>query len=158
MVPRSSAVARIDGVNSPAFQQNVPLRKFIRKILRRKCVDGCSLTLNTGVPSHPEYLQTLQALFFINVTTVYVGCPSSAFSFVRNMMTFDLPYMPAEDGSYELSINESPPLHFASRGAALFYAVKLASQRQQQGIDYAINVEGGDGKWRLFRGLSRLSA
>lgn len=74
------------------------------------------------------------------------------------MMTLDLPYAPAEDGSYELSINESPPLHFASRGAALFYAVKLANQRQRQGLDYAINLEGGDGKWRLFQGLMRLSA
>ena len=53
------------------------------------------------------------------------------------MMTFDLFHAPAEDGSYELSINESPPLHFASPGA---------------GLDYAINIEGGDGRWRLFEG------
>lgn len=70
-----------------------------------------------------------------------------------DMMTFDLYNAPAEDGMYALSINESPPLHFASRGAALRYAVKLANQRIQQGLDYAINVEGGDGKWRLFHGL-----
>ncbi|MEL1264308.1 hypothetical protein [Pseudoxanthomonas putridarboris] len=69
------------------------------------------------------------------------------------MMTFDLYNAPAEDGTYSLSINESPPLHFNSRGAALRYAVKLANQRIQQGLDYAINVEGGDGKWRLFHGL-----
>jgi len=68
------------------------------------------------------------------------------------MMTFDLFHAPAEDGSYELSINESPPLHFASPGAALGYAVKLANQRHQQGLDYAINIEGGDGRWRLFEG------
>ena len=96
--------------------------------------------------------------FFIGITSVYVACRGKCCFPHRIMMTFDLPYTPAEDGSYELSINESPPLHFASRGAALFYAVKLATQRQQQGIDYAINVEGGDGKWRLFRGLARLSA
>jgi len=68
------------------------------------------------------------------------------------MMTFDLFHAPAQDGLYALSINESPPLHFASRGAALSYAVKLATQRQQQGLDYAINIEGGDGRWRLFEG------
>lgn len=68
------------------------------------------------------------------------------------MMTFDLFHAPAQDGLYALSINESPPLHFASRGAALTYAVKLATQRQQQGLDYAINIEGGDGRWRLFEG------
>ena len=34
------------------------------------------------------------------------------------MMTFDLFHAPAQDGLYALSINESPPLHFASRGAA----------------------------------------
>ena len=53
------------------------------------------------------------------------------------MMTFDLFHDAADDGSYELSINESAPLHFASRGAAL---------------GYAINIEGGDGRWRLFNG------
>ena len=68
------------------------------------------------------------------------------------MMTFDLFHAPAQDGRYALSINESPPLHFAGRGAALSYAVKLATQRQQQGLDYAINIEGGDGRWRLFEG------
>ena len=68
------------------------------------------------------------------------------------MMTFDLFNTPAEDGTYELSINESPPLRFDSRGAALGYAVKLANQRHQQGLDYAINIEGGDGRWRLFNG------
>ena len=69
------------------------------------------------------------------------------------MMTFDLYNAPADDGTFELSINESPPLRFNSRGAALGYAVKLANQRIHQGLDYAINVEGGDGKWRLFHGL-----
>ncbi|WP_296282384.1 hypothetical protein [Pseudoxanthomonas sp.] len=68
------------------------------------------------------------------------------------MMTFDLFHAPADDGSYELSINESPPLHFSSPGAALGYAVKLANQRHQQGLEYAINIEGGDGRWRLFEG------
>ncbi|KRA50552.1 hypothetical protein [Pseudoxanthomonas sp. Root630] len=68
------------------------------------------------------------------------------------MMTFDLYNAPTEDGTYELSINESPPLRFASPGAALGYAVKLANQRHQQGLDYAINIEGGDGRWRLFNG------
>nr|WP_298127077.1 hypothetical protein [uncultured Pseudoxanthomonas sp.] len=68
------------------------------------------------------------------------------------MMTFDLFHDAADDGSYELSINESAPLHFASRGAALGYAVRLANQRHQQGLDYAINIEGGDGRWRLFNG------
>lgn len=69
------------------------------------------------------------------------------------MMTFDLFNAPADDGTFALSINESPPLRFHSRGAALGYAVKLANQRVQQGLEYAINVEGGDGKWRLFHGL-----
>lgn len=69
------------------------------------------------------------------------------------MMTFDLFHAPTEEGAYALSINESPPLLFQSRGAALRYALKLATQRQRQGLDSAINVEGGDGKWRLFRGL-----
>jgi len=68
------------------------------------------------------------------------------------MMTFDLFHTPADDGSYELSINESPPLHFTTPGAALGYAVRLANQRHQQGLDYAINIEGGDGRWRLFEG------
>jgi hypothetical protein len=72
------------------------------------------------------------------------------------MMTFDLFHTPADDGSYELSINESPPLHFSTPGAALGYAVKLANQRHQQGLDYAINIEGGDGRWRLFEGWRRL--
>lgn len=69
------------------------------------------------------------------------------------MMTFDLFNTPTEDGTFALSINESPPLRFPTRGAALRYAVKLAMQRQQQGLEYAINVEGGDGKWRLFNGM-----
>jgi len=68
------------------------------------------------------------------------------------MMTFDLFHAAAADGTYALSINESPPLHFASRGAALRYAVQLANQRHRQGLDYAINIEGGDGRWRLFNG------
>lgn len=68
------------------------------------------------------------------------------------MMTFDLFHAAGADGTYALSINESPPLHFASRGAALRYAVKLANQRHRQGLDYAINIEGGDGRWRLFNG------
>lgn len=68
------------------------------------------------------------------------------------MMTFDLFHTPADDGSFALSINESPPLHFDTRGAALGYAVRLAHQRHRQGHDYAINIEGGDGRWRLFEG------
>ncbi|KRG71100.1 hypothetical protein [Pseudoxanthomonas dokdonensis] len=73
-------------------------------------------------------------------------------------MTFDLPHLPAADGTYQLSINESAPLHFPTPGAALSYAVKLAQQREQQGLGYAINVEGGDGKWRLFQGMMRRTA
>lgn len=76
----------------------------------------------------------------------------------RTMMTLDLPHSPGHDGSFLLSINESAPLHFPSRISALAYASKLAWQREQQGLDYAINVEGGDGKWRLFRGVRRLRA
>lgn len=74
------------------------------------------------------------------------------------MMTFDIPHSPGNDGSFLLSINESEPLHFQSRLDALSYANQLARQREQQGLDYAINVEGGDGKWRLFHRLSRLNA
>ena len=73
------------------------------------------------------------------------------------MMTFDLFHAAGDDGTYALSINESPPLHFASRDAALRYAVNLASQCHGQGLDYAINIEGGDGRWRVFNGW-RLSA
>jgi hypothetical protein len=72
------------------------------------------------------------------------------------MMTFDLPFAPDTQGAFALSINESPPLRFSSRGAALSYAVRLANQRIAQGLDYAINVEGGDGKWRLFQGMTQL--
>jgi len=71
---------------------------------------------------------------------------------IAAMMTFDVFHAPARDGTFELSINESPSLRFPSRGAALGYAVKLAVQRQRQGLDYAINIEGGDGKWRLLDG------
>jgi len=74
------------------------------------------------------------------------------------MMTFDLPYCPDEEGTYPLSINESPPLRFSSRRAALTYAVKLATQGAQQGHEYAINMEGGDGKWRLFQGQIAMRA
>lgn len=74
------------------------------------------------------------------------------------MMMFDLPYAPDEEGAYPLSINESPPLRFSSRQAALSYAVKLANQRADHGKDYAINLEGGDGKWRLFQGRARMRA
>ncbi len=73
------------------------------------------------------------------------------------MMTFDIPHAPGNDGSFLLSINESEPLHFPSRTEALAYANQLANQREQQGLDYAINVEGGDGKWRLFHRMSRLN-
>lgn len=68
------------------------------------------------------------------------------------MMTFDLFHAPVQDGTYALSINECPPLYFPTRDAALLYAVKLARQHRRQGVDYAINVEGGDGKWRLLNG------
>lgn len=74
------------------------------------------------------------------------------------MMTFDLPHKPGNDGSFLLSINESEPLHFSSRVEALNYANRLASQREQQGQDVAINVEGGDGKWRLFHHMGRVNA
>lgn len=74
------------------------------------------------------------------------------------MMTLDIPHAPGNDGSFLLSVNESAPLHFPSRAAALAYANQLARQREQQGLDYAINVEGGDGKWRLFHRMGRLSA
>lgn len=72
------------------------------------------------------------------------------------MMTFDLPYAPDSHDAFLLSINEAPPLRFPSRGAALTYAIRLANQRIAQGLDYAINVEGGDGKWRVFQGVGHL--
>ena len=72
------------------------------------------------------------------------------------MMIFDLPYASDSQGTFSLSINESPPLRFPSRGAALTYAIRLANQRIAQGLDYAINVEGGDGKWRVFQGVGHL--
>lgn len=74
------------------------------------------------------------------------------------MMTFDLPHTPCLDGSFLLSINESEPLHFTSRLEALSYANQLATQREQQGLDFAINVEGGDGKWRLFHRVTRINS
>ncbi len=73
------------------------------------------------------------------------------------MMTFDLFHAAADDGTFALSINESPPLQFASRVMALRYAVSLANQRHQHGLDYAINIEGGDGRWRLVNSSWRLS-
>ena len=76
---------------------------------------------------------------------------------LMHMMTFDIPHMPGHDGSFLLSINESEPLHFPSRLEALNYANRLARQREQMGLDYAINVEGGDGKWRLFHSQSRIN-
>ncbi len=74
------------------------------------------------------------------------------------MMTLDLPFLPDPEGHFLLSINESPALQFNTASDALSYAVRLAQQREQQGLAYAINVEGGDGKWRIFQGLARQSA
>ncbi len=66
------------------------------------------------------------------------------------MILFDLPLEPDADGRYILLRNHDVTLPFATHRDALAHAVAEAAQRTALGLPTAINVEGGDGIWRLI--------
>jgi len=66
------------------------------------------------------------------------------------MMIFDLPLDPVEEGVYVLLVNQSASLHFPDRQSAMAHAVAAARQRSISGLQSALNIEGGDGRWRVF--------
>lgn len=67
------------------------------------------------------------------------------------MTLFDLPLEPGEDGRYVLLENHDTVLRFATRRDALGHAMAEAAARTAQGLPTSINVEGGDGIWRLVQ-------
>lgn len=65
------------------------------------------------------------------------------------MTLFDLPLDPLEDGRHALFVNHDTILSFSTRHDALAYAFAEAAERSSSGLATSINVEGGDGVWRL---------
>lgn len=65
------------------------------------------------------------------------------------MTLFDLPLDPLDDGRHALIVNHDTILAFPTRRDALAYAFAGAAERSLQGLATSINVEGGDGVWRL---------
>jgi len=65
------------------------------------------------------------------------------------MMLFDLPLEMLEDGLHALIVNHDTILTFPTRRDALAYAFAGAAERSLQRLATSINVEGGDGAWRL---------
>jgi hypothetical protein len=65
------------------------------------------------------------------------------------MTIFDIPYAPLHQGKWSVEVSNDGHSEFKSRQDALRFAVS-AALRSHKGSDALINVEGVDGRWRMF--------
>ncbi len=74
------------------------------------------------------------------------------------MIIFDIPYAPEPSGGWIVHASNDLHAEFRSRTDALRYAIDAALHEEQRGDTSAINIEGADGRWRMFdpnaKGLS----
>lgn len=68
------------------------------------------------------------------------------------MTLFDLPLQPLDDGRYVVLVNHEAVPGFDTRTQALAHAVAQAAELAERGLASAIHIEGGDGRWRTYRG------
>ena len=74
------------------------------------------------------------------------------------MIIFDIPYAPEPSGGWLVQASNHLRAEFRSRTDALRYAIDAALHEELRGDRSAINIEGADGRWRMFdpnaKGLS----
>lgn len=67
------------------------------------------------------------------------------------MVVFDIPLDPPEDGTWPVILPSGESRAFAVRHEAFQFAAKEAARlAARDGREVLINLEGEDGKWRLF--------
>jgi hypothetical protein len=67
------------------------------------------------------------------------------------MIILDVPFEPTTDTLWQVAVSDGRLRQFASRESALVFALSEARSRggQERGGSF-VNIEGADGKWRLF--------
>ncbi|MFC5580199.1 hypothetical protein [Rhodanobacter terrae] len=65
------------------------------------------------------------------------------------MIIFDIPYAPLRHGKWSVAVSNNGHPEFRSRQDALRFAVSAALKARRVG-DAVINIEGVDGRWRMF--------
>jgi hypothetical protein len=67
------------------------------------------------------------------------------------MLLFDIAFAPNQTRCWDVHVPGDGQQSFASREAAIKYAMEQARNRTLQGsTDAFISIEGADGKWRIF--------
>jgi hypothetical protein len=74
------------------------------------------------------------------------------------MIIYDIPYSPIPAGAFVVNSSHDGAQKFPSRTDALRFAIEAALRAGDRGEVATINIEGADGRWRLFdrtaKGLS----
>jgi len=71
------------------------------------------------------------------------------------MIFFDIPYSPAQMGTWSVDVSNDGSPEFNSRHEALRFAVSSALRAQQWGETSLITIEGVDGRWRMFDHMAK---
>lgn len=66
------------------------------------------------------------------------------------MIIFDVPFARSLNGAWLVNVSNDGCCEFKSRQDALWFAIHRARTARQAGAEALVNVEGIDGRWRLF--------